>query len=470
MSSTKKIVGMDSSQFAVLGILTMYTFIDFVAVMTNSVLRMYPQDGDKTDDEKLSVSCNEGPTDPVWAVVGICIVTLPGVFLMTQTDGPLKEGAHLMKKFWITRKLKYFVKFFVYGIGIICYPAMLLFTQMIAIWQNDTEWFEVVMVLAGLQAVFNSFPHLGLELYMYLNGGERHYSQIVLIVTSFIFLITNAIRLDIIGNKARFQATREKIIYGLKVLPQHATCITFRVMSLVLTFSFIRWYALLPTFLYILEIMILVGYTITADWDVVYNVGLTNIGMTNIGFVKFLTDKKKLPEDLNNRMQKFVRLSSVVTFVHHTVILGLLLILEYYGAGSGKDAGLCWTQITIWSTGRGVAAKYPDSQNEPVDSLSFYLTFNNVIAIGLVNLCLTLYAAKEIEVKDNCLSLIEDEMDGKKTSTINTFDRDLFHNNSALSSNPGSHNTFRSRNGQSPANVGRKDSDTEDEAEQLELV
>ena len=214
--------------------------------------------------------------------------------------------------------------------------------------------------------------------------------------------------------------------------------------------------------------MILVGYTITADWNVVYNVGLTNIGMTNIGFVKFLTDKSKLPEDLNNRMKKFVRLSSVVTFVHHTVILGLLLILEYYGAGNGKDEGLCWEQITIWNTKRGVTAKNIAGQNG--DSLSFYLMFNNVIAIGLVNLCLTLYAAEEIEVKDDALGLIKDEMEGNKTSTICTYDRDLFHNTTTSSNNPGSHNTFRNRSGQPPADLGHKDSDTEDEAEQLELV
>ena len=201
----------------------MYTFIDFVAVMTNSVLRMYPQDLDKADHKNLSVNCNqeksgnEGPKDPVWAVVGILIITLPGVFLMTQTDGPLKEGLHLMRKFRDTRKLKYCMKILVYGCGILFYPALLLMTQMIAIWQNDTEWFEVVMLLAGLQAVFNSFPHLILELYMYLNGGERHYSQVVLILTSFIFLITNAIRFDIIANKARFQATKDKIIYVLKI-------------------------------------------------------------------------------------------------------------------------------------------------------------------------------------------------------------------------------------------------------------
>ena len=86
MTSKKQIVEMDSSQFVVLGLLTMYTFVDFVAVITNSVLRMYPQDADKTDNHKLSVPCHAGPTDSVWAGVGISIVILPGIFLMTQTD------------------------------------------------------------------------------------------------------------------------------------------------------------------------------------------------------------------------------------------------------------------------------------------------------------------------------------------------------------------------------------------------
>ena len=139
MSSKKENVKMDTYQFVVLGIFTVYTLIDFVAVMANSVLRMYPQKGDKMDDQILSVSCKaqgeEGRSaDPVWAGVGIVIVTLPGIFLMTQTDGPIKDGVNYMQEFGRTRKLKYFVKIFGYGLGIIFYPALLLTTQMIAIW------------------------------------------------------------------------------------------------------------------------------------------------------------------------------------------------------------------------------------------------------------------------------------------------------------------------------------------------
>jgi hypothetical protein len=80
------------------------------------------------------------------------------------------------------------------------------------------------------------------------------------------------------------------------------------------------------------------GYTVAAEWNIVYNVGMANISMMNIGFVKFLSDKTKFPNDLNQRMKNFVRLSSVVTFLHHSIILSLLLILEYYGLSLGEDA------------------------------------------------------------------------------------------------------------------------------------
>ena len=50
MASKKKVVEMETHHFVVLGTLTMYTFIDFVAVLSNSILRLYPQNFDKIND------------------------------------------------------------------------------------------------------------------------------------------------------------------------------------------------------------------------------------------------------------------------------------------------------------------------------------------------------------------------------------------------------------------------------------
>ena len=454
---------MEVYQLTVVGILLMYTFIDFVVILANSIFRLEPreEDGIATNITRLSKKCTDGDTDPVWAGVGISILTLPGLFLMTQTDGPLIEGFTMLRKFWKTKMLKYILKIIFYGIAILFYPIMLLMIQMIAIWQSDSDWFNVVMLLAGLQAIFNSFPHLGLELYMILNGIEIHKTQIVSIVSSLIFLITNAIRFDLIANNVRFKTLKQKIAYGFEVLPQHLSCIIFRVMAFVLTFSFIRWFALIPTMLYILEIMILAGYIISPDWNIIYNVGITNIGMMNIGFIGFLSDKTKFPEDLNNRMKKFVRLSSVVTFIHHTAVLTALLILEKCASKDVLDNNfLCWKQIVIWNTERSKNVKEFDETD--VNEFSFYGVFNNVIAVGVINLCLTLYASKDIEVREWSKEAAETRLgsDNQQIERVrsSTYDRDIFR----LSDGDTDDNDIR----RSP----RRDSETEDEGEQLDLV
>ena len=449
---------METHHFVVLGTLTMYTFIDFVAVLSNSVLRLYPQE----------------KTDPVWAAIGIAILTFPGVFLITQTDGPLNDGLNMARKIKDTTNVKYAFKIVGYAIGILFYPAMLLTTQLIAIWQNDIRWFNVSMLMAGLHALFNSFPHLIFELYMLLNCGERHISQYVLICMAFIFMVSNAIRFDLIANRIRFHSFKEKLFYGLMVLPQHTTCIIFRMMSFVLTFTFIRWFALLPTILYFLEIMILAGYTVAAEWNIVYNVGMANISMMNIGFVKFLSDKTKFPNDLNQRMKNFVRLSSVVTFLHHSIILALLLILEYHGSESAETSGLNWKQIILWKTKRNKETTEKDQ-----DPLSFYLTFNNVIAVGLVNLCLSLYASKDIEVGDEEEEETLVVTDGSNMRPrANTSDQEEIWRLSHKSK-PGPSKSTQNRQSQiippskttpSPKQQNRNTSDSEEDEEHLELV
>ena len=465
---------METHHFVVLGTLTMYTFIDFVAVLSNSILRLYPQKFDEIPDGACQKIQQEDTTDPVWAGVGIAILTLPGVFLITQTDGPLNDGLNMAKKIKDTTNVKYLFKIVGYAIGILFYPAMLLTTQLIAIWQNDIRWFNVSMLMAGLHALFNSFPHLIFELYMILNCGDRHISQYVVICMAFIFMVSNAIRFDLIANRIRFHSFKEKLFYGLMVLPQHTTCIIFRVMSFVLTFTFIRWYALLPTILYVLEIMILAGYTVAAEWNIVYNVGMANISMMNIGFVKFLSDKTKFPNDLNQRMKNFVRLSSVVTFLHHSIILVLLLIIEKYGYESAEASNLKWGQIIIWQTAR--------SNKKSEDPLSFYLTFNNVIAIGLVNLCLSLYASKDIAVEDEEEEASLNVTDGSSESNMrpraNTSDQEEIWRLSHKSK-PGPSKSTQNRQSQinlpsritpSPKQSNRNTSDSEEDEEHLELV
>ena len=89
MSSTEKYEIMEIYQFTLVGTLTMYTFTDFVAILVNSIFRMRPQDWDEINStiSRYSKKCpgvenrdEDRMADPVWAVVGILILTFPGCF------------------------------------------------------------------------------------------------------------------------------------------------------------------------------------------------------------------------------------------------------------------------------------------------------------------------------------------------------------------------------------------------------
>ena len=105
-----------------------------------------------------------------------------------------------------------------------------------------------------------------------------------------------------------------------------------------------------------------------------------------------------------------------------------------------------------------------------------FFLFILFIVIGLVNLCLTLYSSKEIEVNDTLASINNAEVSDNKLSRSTTYDHGLFSLNSepdrrdTSSSNFKAYNTASIRSGQSHGFSGGQDSDTEDEADELELV
>ena len=91
-----------------------------------------------------------------------------------------------------------------------------------------------------------------------------------------------------------------------------------------------------------------------------------------------------------------------------------------------------------------------------------------------------MYASREIEVEDEPEAHSPVGSDQSETSNMrprtNTNPQDLWRLSSvpverpSASPNPGAHNDSKSRGTHSPRNSGHKDSDSEDEEEQLELV
>ena len=183
----------------------------------------------------------EGQHHIAWGCLSICFVTLPGLFLITQTDGPIRDGLKLWTKTFGTRNLKYCTKFFGYMIVLICFPIALFSTQLIAMLTNDVDWFKVVMLMVGLEAFFHSLPQFLLQLFMIVNGYPLTITQLALLLISFTLVLSNCLRFDIIVNRTRFKSIKDIIIFGIRVLPQHVTGIWFRSCTLVLTLTFLRY-------------------------------------------------------------------------------------------------------------------------------------------------------------------------------------------------------------------------------------
>ena len=130
---------------------------------------------------------NSGSSEPqhvVWGILSICLLASPGLFLITQSDGPMPDNFGLLIKTCSTRNLKYCTKAVTYAIILICYPITLLLAQLTAILTNDVEWFKISMLMIGLEAFFQSLPQFLLQMFMVVNGFSLTITQFLLFMIS----------------------------------------------------------------------------------------------------------------------------------------------------------------------------------------------------------------------------------------------------------------------------------------------
>ena len=323
-------------------------------------------------------------------------LALPGIFLITQSDGPILDGLNLLIETFTKRKLQYGIKAFVYAILLFCYPITLFLTQLTTMLTNDAGWFNVVMLMMGLEAFFHSLPQFLLQLFMIVYGFKLTVTQLLLLIISFALLLTNSVRFDIIANRTKFKNVQDMVIYGGRILPQHVTGIIFRCCSIVLTLAFLRYWGFVALGVYIIEVMLVAGITIAFDWNVMYNMGLTNIGNLNVGIVQFFTDKTELPDDLNRAIKKFVRITSLVTFAHHLIlIIMILLSVNAENCILPYNVTNHWSKIVIFP--RENLIKRNENGLSDI-KMWFYLLITNLVGVGITNLILTLYESRDIDI------------------------------------------------------------------------
>ena len=117
------------------------------------------------------------------------------------------------------------------------------------------------------------------------------------------------------------------------MLPCYASTIVFRVTSFSLTIAYLRLWSIIPITLLFLELAVMSyrRYQNVKEksrrFAFVYLTCLSNAGVLNANNIGELnSDIKDKKSDDDGR--RFIRISSIVTFIHHSSVLTLIMVMS----------------------------------------------------------------------------------------------------------------------------------------------
>ena len=213
----------------------------------------------------------------------------------------------------------------------------------------------------GIEAFYESFPQLVLQGYTLLYGYEITTTQLVCIIASLIMLSKSVIQNDILMAKELMEKDfniSQTTWHTVRTLPCYLTTIVFRILAFCLTISCLGRWSWMPMIFLFLELGI-VSYIRYRNEEnklrmliSIYDCSLSNCGVLNVysrrqnistqnkketnafeAIIDEFIDRSKdiqLKNEKERRKvdaRKFVRLSAIVSFLHHSVILGTIMIL-----------------------------------------------------------------------------------------------------------------------------------------------
>jgi len=199
--------------------------------------------------------------------------------------------------------------------------------------QNANFWFTFFFL--GTEAFVESFWQMVLQGHTILYGYEVTKVQIVSVFASYFLLAKTAISFDITLASKDLNLCKT-LTHVLKTLPCYCSTIVFRVLAFSHTTAYLRYYAVVPIFILFLELFALNylrlkneefdnGYEMALT---IYSTAIVNAGVLTVSNGRNL--RKTRVEDANKYMEndlEFIRLSSIITFLHHTVVLTIIVVM-----------------------------------------------------------------------------------------------------------------------------------------------
>lgn len=319
--------------------------------------------------------------DQIWGIIGFIIVMLPGIvagipFVIAQLYNRELCGA------------------FFFMLASLSFPVAFLILQLVAIIKicfksnigSIYSW--VIVMVTSVESSVESCCQLLLQLFTIIYGYETTTIQRVTIITSFFQMAKCSISLDIEKDllfgedgeeldEKRTLGFIKYLVEVLKRLPLYLSTITFRVMSLCLTMAYLRYFAIIPLTLLTIGIAALAWMRcqkMSGSWDWKM-LQITGLVVSNYGSMTASTPYPS-KEDVKE-VEKFVVRSSILTFVHHSVVLSTIMVIGRYDP--------CYMEH--WSS--------PEFQLPPKFERCFWV-FAFTLVMGCFSIISILYRARSI--------------------------------------------------------------------------
>ena len=299
---------------------SLYNSLDFISYCKNTTI-IY------RNITNTSTNFATHETHQTWGAAGIVIIFLPGMVML-----PYGLYGAVIKERNLFSAIVFLVLFPIYPATLVIVQLAILYITINNVKQDNLD---MTNVLIGFQAFFQCFPQIVLQGYTTIYGYETTKTQLIAIFACFILLVRTSMNYEIMMNK-RTLTFVEPLTHKFKSFQCYAANIIFRSTSLSITIAFLRELSFIPICIIFVELVILsfIRYRKAAKksdfFQCMYLSSLTNLGALNPSGMHDHGDDD-LNNDLENtfedkRGRQFVKMSSIVTFVHHALVLVSIMI------------------------------------------------------------------------------------------------------------------------------------------------
>ena len=245
---------------------------------------------------------------------------------------------------------------------------------------NEEGWAQSLVVFAAFEAYFESVPQLILQIFSILKGYPSSGIQLVTIFTSALMIVKTGIQFDLKVDEEEGRGERDiNYLYIIRIIPLYMSALFFRIAAVTFIATYLRYWSLIPILLSLIETCIIVACCIRFDVTLMFFVTLSSIGGTNTGMIQ-LMDYFFNKTTNSKKMKRFMKISNITTFFHHTITLIIILIL----------VKTCPTILDHWTDGTLIAELRPCHYH-------IITIFNNIFCVGIINLLLSLYSTRDIQ-------------------------------------------------------------------------